>query len=168
MTEVSAFGVFNTAGRLAGCFVYMLFCHDGGPIYVKIGLSEVPDKRLTALRTTCAVSPRVFSTVEVRTRRIALKLERALHTAFAPYRTMGEWFVFPENFGHDFKTRRREVLQPFDVDPTRPLRWTNLNVEALAELARRRRIAWFRKHCRKRPGPALQDFQLHLKQEHRA
>lgn len=153
-----AFGQFNAAGRMTGCFVYMLFCQDGGPVYVKIGISEHPDDRLAALRTTCAVTPRAFSVIEVRNRKMALRVERALQRAFAKDQTTGEWFVFPEGGGAEFRSRRREVLKKFDIDPTRPLHWSTVHVKPLADLAAKKRRYYYRRHKRMLKSRAYQDF----------
>ena len=136
--DAMAFGQFNGSGRMAGCYVYMLFCQDGGPVYVKIGISTNPTERLASLRTTCAVTPRLFASAEVRSKGVALGIERALHKHFVHAQTVGEWFVFAQAEAVLFRERTREVLKPFDTDPTRPLKWNSVAVAGFIKLAKKR------------------------------
>lgn len=66
--------------------VYFIQPVGGGP--VKIGVSNCPVARLTALQTGCPVPLEIVKTIPA----IRNKTERDIHKAFAEYRVRGEWF----------------------------------------------------------------------------
>lgn len=66
--------------------IYFITARDVGR--VKIGWSENPDERLKQLQTGCPGKAVIEATVPGADR----EMERALHAAFRPWRTHGEWF----------------------------------------------------------------------------
>jgi len=147
---------------MLGCYVYVLLCQDGsGPVYIKIGISERPDKRLRALSHGCAISPRLFATVDVKNRLAARKLEEALHGEFVQERTVGEWFIFRAEAAGDFRRRCTAVLSRFDHDPTRPLRWSAVAVHALLRHDKRRSVGWLQHNRQAITGRARRDAMRH-------
>lgn len=152
----------NSDGRLVGSFVYMLLCQQGGPIHVKIGLSDDPFKRLSALRNTCAVTPRRFAVTSVPSRLMAKRLEAALHKELSPWRKHGEWFEFTPEEKADFNrgwqvvfARQQRNMRGY------PLKWEHLSVAEIVKAAEARKNASQRR-WRER-GPAFQDFLRHCK-----
>lgn len=144
--------LYGEDGRLNGSFVYMLLCCDGGPIYVKIGLTDRLTQRMKALRTGCPVAPKQFAWVEVRSRKRARLLEDTLHRDLGRWRVSGEWFRFAPEDRERFNATWKAVFAQF-VEPLWPLQWNKVNVEAFAREAERRqrylrnefqknRVAW--------------------------
>jgi hypothetical protein len=73
-------------------FVYMCLCQDDdGPIYVKVGMSNCPHRRLSALRTGNPIPVHQFYICQVHSKRKAKILERALHIGFGRWGLTGEW-----------------------------------------------------------------------------
>lgn len=124
-------GRFNEAGRLGGAYVYVLLCQDNPctSIILKIGMTEQPSGRLRHLRSSAQATPRIFSTLEVRSAAWARKIERALHTEFSAERMVGEWFRFAPDSGASFKARAKAVLESFNDDPTRRLEWAHMRAQ---------------------------------------
>lgn len=120
---------YNIDGRLKGSFVYMLLCRDSdGPVYVKVGRSHDPFSRLKNLKNTCAVTPRVFSTVNVRSVDCAKKLEADLLNAYRCWKTTGEWMRLPIEKKSEFNKIWQQVFAKY-AEKHWPLSWTQVSVE---------------------------------------
>lgn len=113
--------------------VYALLCQDeGGPGYVKFGMSRDVESRLSSLRTSCPVKAKYLAVIDVGKKERAMLVERALHEKFADRRKTGEWFGFdfssPKDKA-DFNTGCREVFAWHLID--RPERWwTKISIAA--------------------------------------
>lgn len=151
---------YDTDGRLVGSYVYLLLCQDGGPIYVKAGISSDPLKRLQGLRSGCPVTPRQFYTMKRPSRRNALRIECALHMAFGPWLVHGEWFKVPAEDKPVFNAAMRSAIAPHTMTGY-PAEWTRIAVKPLAQLAASRR-QYFRSRWA-RMGVAFHDFHQHSK-----
>jgi hypothetical protein len=155
---MSIFGVraYHTSnGRIRGSYIYMLMCQDGDPIYIKIGMSDAPLRRLEELRTSCAVTPRVLSFAAVPSRSIASALEVDMHAVMAPWHTTGEWYLFDPTDKHEFNDSWKRVFQKY-AKPSWPLKWDKVAVESIQKrAASRKRLFQHRWATR---GLAYQDF----------
>lgn len=154
--SVGNFGIYHRDGRLRGSYVYMLLCRDAGPIHVKIGMTDIPTQRLSALRTNIPIKPEIFAIVEVFSRKEALRLEQGLHKELKKWRTDGEWFRFEDSDKGEFNLIWQRVFERF-AKPGWPLYWVKIPVQPLAKLARQRQAA-YRYRWRVR-GKAYQDFE---------
>jgi hypothetical protein len=123
---------FHSDGRLRGSYVYMLLCRDDGPVYIKIGISDAPSKRLMALRTACPVQPRQFCFVEVRSRSRARTIEKQLHFAMDAWHTQGEWFRVAMHEKPAFNQAWRSVLNANRETGWR-YEWERISVPAFAK-----------------------------------
>lgn len=137
-------------------FVYMLLCQDDdGPLYVKIGVSLDPQKRLRQLWAGCPVTPQHFAVVETRSPARAKKIEAELLTALGKWRHNGEWLFLSIDDKAEFNSKWKAVFER-NSETGWKLAWTQMSVKALrADSARRRLYA--QKLWRKR-GKAFQDF----------
>jgi hypothetical protein len=71
-------------------YIYLL--HAEGTHYLKIGRTTNLERRLSAIQTHCPHRLVVLYAVHCRD---SIAMERLLHTQFAQYRTIGEWFAMP-------------------------------------------------------------------------
>ena len=141
MTVTAASGrTFRKDSRLPSSFVYMLLCQDeDGPIYVKIGLSDEPYRRLQALRNGCPVTPRRFATCAVPGRIIAKRVEHALLSQLAPWRTQGEWLKFDRDEKADFNAGWQEAFRK-TAPKGWPLEWTHIPVGELIKWWQQKKV----------------------------
>lgn len=107
--------LYTSEGKFAGSYVYFLCCQADVPdiVYIKIGMTDLPTKRLFHLVNNCALRPLTFGTCNVRSRRIAHKIEAQMHRVFRKWRTNGEWFRFKKEEKALFASVRDEILKPF-------------------------------------------------------
>lgn len=146
---------FHSEGRLRGSYVYLLMCQDGEPIYIKIGMTDAPSRRLDELRTTCAVTPKIMALAEVPSRKIACALEADLHAAMAPWQTTGEWYLFRSDDKGQFNNTWKMVFEKY-AKPGWPLSWTKMAVQPIARMAEARKRYY--QHRWAKRGLAYQDF----------
>jgi hypothetical protein len=146
---------FNEGGRLRGSFVYMLMCQDAEPIYIKIGMSDAPMRRLNELRTACAVTPKILATVEVPSRKFACALETDLHSAMAPWQTTGEWYRYEGSDKSGFNDTWKMVFEKH-AKPGWPLQWTKLAVQPMIKMAESRKRLY--QHRWASRGQAYRDY----------
>src|ERR1700753_553098 len=107
--------LLTSEGRFAGSYVYFLCCAGDVPdvVYIKIGISDVPTKRLFTLVNNCALRPLTFGSCNVRSRKVAHKIEAQMHRVFRKWRTNGEWYRFKKEEKALFAAIRDGILQPF-------------------------------------------------------
>jgi Meiotically up-regulated gene 113 len=158
--SIGTLPVFTKEGRLAGCFVYLLVCQDGDPIYVKIGITIQPDHRLRALVNNCPVKAQRFATIRLWSRRKALDIENKLHSTFKQNRVTGEWFKFTLDEKQAFNAELRKILAEHSL-PNWPLVIDQMPVKPFMDRAKARQ-RYFRRQMRRR-GRAFQDFQKDLR-----
>jgi hypothetical protein len=79
-----------TASNAQPIFVYFILAPQSG--HVKIGISDVPVKRLRELQTAHFDKLELITTVACRSRTHARELESQLHSYFVEFYTNGEWF----------------------------------------------------------------------------
>lgn len=120
-------------------FVYALMCQDGdGPLYIKFGKTNDPNRRLGELRTGTPIPAIRFAYVEVVGNVTQKHLELGLHKRFADRRTRGEWFRFDakedkDAFNAGCKAEfERNVIGKY---------WSQTDVKALEAAQERRRLA---------------------------
>jgi hypothetical protein len=147
--------LYHSDGRLRGVYVYMLLCQDDGPLYVKIGISRTPTKRVKQLWLGCPVTPRYFATVEVRSEQKAKKIERELLAAMGKWSQTGEWLRLSVDDKPEFNSKWKAVFSE-NVEPGWPLAWSQADVQALRADGQSK-MNFARKLWRKR-GRAYQDF----------
>jgi len=147
---------YRPDGRIRGCYVYMLFCGDGtGDLFVKVGMTANPEQRLEALRTAVPIPTEMFAVVEVPSRKLALRLERALHEAFEQWASRGEWFRLTLDDKPTFKAAWQEVFR-LHQRPSWELKWTYMNMERYEAARAQRRNYWRFKFSRF--GAAYRDY----------
>lgn len=151
-----ATAVFHQDGRIRGSYVYMLLCRSADGIHIKVGMSDHPLKRLQGLLTSCPLHADTLATVELPTRRTALRFEKELHCVLAKWRSSGrEWFLLSASDKAEFNALIQIAAVHF-VKPSWPMRWQRHSVQALLSAARQRR-AMFQRRAKKR-GRAYMDF----------
>lgn len=107
----------------------MLLCRDeGGPVYVKVGISDQPIKRLKSLRLGCPVTPHQFLYMEVRSRRKARSIEISLHDALAKWGAHGEWFRVPMEEKAQFNGAWKRVVDAQREPSTLSYEWQRISV----------------------------------------
>lgn len=148
-------------GRVKGSYVYMMVCHDGGSIYIKVGRSCLPMRRLDELRHGCPITPRYFYTVNVYSREESKRIEGELHFAYAEWRINGEWFKLNPADKQAFNAAWRKVFSHF-AKPSWPLSWVRMSIAPIAAAARSRGA--FALKVKRGHGRAYEDF-LHQSQK---
>jgi len=78
----------------SGYYLYVMQSVHG--IY-KIGISNDPTHRLKTIKTSSPYSVKLLFSIACQTKKIAMLLERHLHTVLSQYNTHGEWFEVAEN-----------------------------------------------------------------------
>lgn len=91
-------------------YVYLMLCEEAEHIYIKIGYSDNPIKRLKQITSASALTPKYLATVTTRGTAHSKWLEADLHCAFMPWRITGEWFRFAAADKAEFNLRSRSVL----------------------------------------------------------
>lgn len=143
-------------GKLCGSFVYMLLCQDApGPVYVKVGLTDTPKRRLLALRAGCPVSPRQFLFCELRSRYRASVVERALLRAMKPWRAHGEWFHVPIEDKAKFNAAWGPAFAAC-YEPPWPMKWQRIAAKPFFREAEIRRREFLREYRSR--GNSYRDF----------
>ena len=160
--SIGSLGLYRADGRIRGTYVYLLLCRDAGPIYAKVGISDVPYRRLLVLRLGCPVKPRQFFTFEVRSRKKALKVERAIHAGLARWAAHGEWFKVEPDHKADFNAALATAIAPHR-ETGWPCEWSRTRVAPLIRDAHERRDAVMR--LLRERSPAQVDFEKHLRQD---
>lgn len=153
--------LYTSEGRLPGSYVYFLCCAADSKdfVYIKVGISDRPTHRLYALVNGCGLRPLTFGTVNVRSRRIAQKIETDLHRAYAAWRTGGEWYRFSKDDKVRFAQIRKAVLAPHE-HPGWPLPVIVSGVMAVMKNARHRSLFYTRLLKHKHRGKSYQDYRL--------
>ena len=142
-------------GRTRGTYVYLLLCQLSDTIYLKAGHSRDPVRRLKQIVVTCPTEPQLLAVAELPTHTRALEAERALHLAFKPWHTRGEWFAFELQHKELFNAAWRSALREF-VTPSWPISWTKMAVKPILAQSRSARGLVRRSHGRR--GRAYRDF----------
>lgn len=144
-------------GRIRGWYVYLLMFQVGEVIFVKVGQSGDPIKRLSSLLTGCPTDDGVLAVAELPSRLIAGWTESALHRAFRPWRIRGEWFEFRPDERELFNRGWKHAVADF-ASSSWPIRWTKLSVGHLLRQARQRQAAFAAIRAKRRPS-ARRDFE---------
>lgn len=122
----------------------MLFCQDGdGPVYVKVGMSALPYRRVCELSTGCPVRPAMLALAHVgMSRGRALKIERGLHRRLDKWRHRREWFLVPIADKAEFKRQTTLAISDhFSAGARVEWRKTKLQDSTLNSLAVREKKA---------------------------
>jgi Meiotically Up-regulated Gene 113 (MUG113) protein len=151
----AAAAIFHPNGRIRGSYVYMLMCQNSDGIHIKVGLSNDPLKRLASLMTACPIPPGILATAELPNRKKALNFEQELHCILAPWRGVGEWFLFDESDKAEFNASIQRAAAHFS-SASWPIRWQKHSVPALIAIGRQRRSGF--RWARRQKGRAYADF----------
>lgn len=146
-------------------FIYMLFCNEEDKVFVKIGVSDRPTKRLSALASSAPLRPKLFAFMEIWDRSSALVIESRLHEALAKWHSHGEWFVLSYDERDNFKTAWKNVLFGFHRSGW-PLVWNQVSVDAVLRVGRKTQAYVRRQYARR--GRAFRDFAMHGGLTHRS
>lgn len=147
-------------GRLrSGSYLYLVMCQDGEPhIFIKIGYSQDPYRRLAELSTSCPLKPTQLATCGVRSTSMAKRLERLLLDRTMQWHVRGEWRRVPIAEKGAFNSVWKTLFE-IEGDYACPLRW---DVHSAAELRRRAKARKMIALNRlKRRGAAYRDFVRH-------
>jgi hypothetical protein len=131
-----------------------------GFVCIKIGISDKPTDRFHTLVNNCGFVPLSFGTCNVRSRKVALKIETQLHRELKAWRTNGEWYRFHKSDKPKFAAIRDKILDPFRHSSW-PLTIATHGVLAVIHEAKRRSLYF--STLSKRRGKAFQDFQSQSK-----
>ena len=122
-----------------GAYVYMLLCQSGedDAVYLKIGQSSSPTKRLQDLIYGCGLKAEVFSFTDVGYCHRAKQLENALLLACKPWQTRGEWFRIPLAEKQTFNFLLREVCdtvaKKWHWESDARIKWEKVMVDDVAK-----------------------------------
>ena len=78
-------------------YVYFIKTRDNAQL-IKVGKAADVQKRLAQLQTGNASELKLVGTIECRSNKEALELERRIHSIFKDIRVRGEWFRCNQNF----------------------------------------------------------------------
>ena len=148
--SLGTLNLYHADGRLCGSYVYLLLCHDGGPVYVKVGVSDRPTARLQALKQGCPVMPREFCFFEVRSRHKARQIELAVLARLAQWAARGEWFRVELADRAPFNAQLRAAIDPHREGHW-PCHWQRVSIPALEAHERHRAagfVHWWRRQER--------------------
>lgn len=144
-------------GRLVGSYVYFLCCASDmkDTVYIKIGVSDSPTKRLLSLTNGCALRPLTFGVCNVRSKFVAFKIETQLHQELHAFRQQGEWFKFAMQDKPYFSETRDSILRTYRCGAW-PMNISVTGVMPVVKDARRKALY----ACRlvKKKGDAYRDF----------
>lgn len=112
------------------CEVYFIFARDAdGPMYVKVGVSAVPESRMQSVQTGCPMQIKRVISFECKHRRLALAAERAIHQHLERRHSWGEWFRFDwdaaakdelnATIDGAMQAARGEILREIDMETCR-------------------------------------------------
>lgn len=97
-------------------YVYLWVCSAPGGTYVKIGVTNDPDRRAGEFRTNSPFRASGHYICQCPDRAAALGLERLLLHTFRAYRQQGEWVRVPDGKIHGFvggcSAIARETVSP--------------------------------------------------------
>lgn len=141
----------SMAGFSEAWRIYALFCmRSPSEAAIKIGVSSTIYQRLLTLQTGLPYPMGICLHSLIGDRGQAMRLEAALHRAFAHRNTRGEWFAFDLSSEADKRefhdTVRRVNASLFDD----LLTWEKIHPEQLAEYASMRHIEDIERGRRKR------------------
>lgn len=148
---------YDCNGRIASwrTFVYFFMARDGdGPMYVKIGRSDNPIKRVGEVRTGCPLPIIKAGMVKCLDWNQAKRIEREFHRHLADRGSSGEWFRFDWHSSVDREHLQTVMGVVLAEVPEWKLEQIDLGKAAsmYAELAAERQ----RKSRRNRKGAAVQ------------
>lgn len=83
-------------------YVYLWVCSAPGGTYVKVGVTNDPDRRAREFRTNSPFRAQAHYICQVPDRDTALALERQILRTFRAYRQHGEWVRVPDGKIHSF------------------------------------------------------------------
>lgn len=111
-------------------FVYAFFFEYKGEVFVKVGQSAVPYKRLDAITHGCPfpLSQAVF--VQIGGSSHAKSFELRMKRELEEYRTRGEWYCFDKSDGAKFNEAVREVYAKITG---RRLVWSKVDIREYFE-----------------------------------
>lgn len=104
-------------GRSQCHYVYFLCCEADAPgaVFVKIGMSQNPLRRVRDIANSCAVQPLSFGFVGCGCRAETHRMELALHAIFALWRQRGEWYRFEAKDKNTFHVLRKETFEKYNT-----------------------------------------------------
>jgi len=149
--------LYNERGFLSGHYVYTLICQeDGGPLYIKVGMSSNPVERFSTIRNGNPLTAITLAALDLPHKDVARLIEKEIHLAAQWCHHSLEWFKLPVDQFDAFKACCAKILDKYSK-PGRPrLRWTHLDCAELVKISDARKLAHFRNLRRK--GAAYIDF----------
>lgn len=77
-------------------YCYLVVCTDRGEAFIKVGITDDPDRRLNELRTGCPFTVRDRYLCQAPSRESAFGLEQDILRRYSGLQTNGEWLRMPE------------------------------------------------------------------------
>lgn len=111
-------------------FVYAFFFEYGDEVFVKVGQSAKPHRRLGEVANGCPfpLSQAVYT--QIGSASIAKSFELRMKVALARFRTRGEWYVFNKAQGGEFSVAANIVYMKVSA---RKLAWSEVDLQAYTE-----------------------------------
>lgn len=147
---------------VGGCYVYLVFCEQGGAVYIKVGVSADPIRRLMSIRNGMPFEPKRFAFCRVSGRKMALSMEALLLERTKHWRSRGEWLETLPSEAEAFRKILSGVTARYARGLT--LTWGQMDVRAFVEQrvqAQKVRLANMRQNRR---NPVFADFERHVKE----
>jgi hypothetical protein len=132
VTGAEKSGFYTADGLLRGAYIYLLMCQKGKHIFIKVGRSENPERRIRELVTGCAVKPELLCTLRLPSRAVTVKAETAFHHALAKWWTHGEWFCVDVADKSAFNDALRSVVSKYQK-PGWPVAWDKIPAQPLLQ-----------------------------------
>jgi hypothetical protein len=123
-----------SVGDSQGSFVYLLLCRDGGPLYFKLGVTDLPTRRLGQIKRHAPATPLRFCFFEMPTRLRALTVAHALRLVLRPWQRRGGAFAVELAEKPVFNAALRLALEPHRTERW-PCTWHCLSIAALERRA---------------------------------
>lgn len=114
-----------------GCYVYLIFCEEGSAVYIKVGVSSDPIRRLMSIRHGIPFEPKRFAFCRVSGRKMALKMEALLLAECKKWMSRGEWLQMLRSDAEAFRKILSFVTSHFARGLT--LTWGQMDVRAFVE-----------------------------------
>lgn len=94
-------------------YVYLWVCAAPGGTYVKVGVTNDPDRRAQQFRTNSPFRAQAHYICQVPDRKTAFGLERQILRTFRAYRQQGEWVRVPDGKIQGFVGGCTAIAQSF-------------------------------------------------------
>ena len=110
--------------------IYAAFFDLEDKVIVKVGRSAMPYRRIVEVASGCPFEISAAAFCHVGSLSKAQSIESYLQHDLAPYRTRGEWFMFPAKEGSIFS---RAMISAHGKATGKPLKWAVVDTDAIQQ-----------------------------------